>query len=74
MTKPGPAERPQALVVDDDARNLAVLREILEANGVRVVGDATDANARLPERATLGSTIPCPFEGHLTPPGSSGLG
>jgi CheY-like chemotaxis protein len=33
-------ERPKVLLIDDDAANLATLREALEAEGIDVVGDA----------------------------------
>jgi CheY-like chemotaxis protein len=42
MTEPGPAEGPRVLLVDDDLQNLAVLREALQAEGLVVIGDATD--------------------------------
>jgi CheY-like chemotaxis protein len=36
----GGQERPKVLLVDDDAANLATLREALESEGIEVVGDA----------------------------------
>ncbi len=42
MAEPGPAEGPRVLLVDDDAGNVALLRETLEAEGLVVVGEATD--------------------------------
>jgi CheY-like chemotaxis protein len=41
MDEAGP-ERPRVLLVDDDRANLATLRESLEAEGVDVLGEATD--------------------------------
>jgi CheY-like chemotaxis protein len=46
MTEPG-ARGPRVLLVDDDRANLAVLREVLESEGVEVVGEATDGEAAL---------------------------
>ena len=45
MAEPGPAEGPRVLLVDDDAGNVALLRETLEAEGLVVVGEATDGPA-----------------------------
>ncbi len=42
MAEHGPAEGPRVLLVDDDAGAVALLREALEAEGLVVVGDATD--------------------------------
>jgi DNA-binding NarL/FixJ family response regulator len=45
-------ECPRVLLVDDDAANLAALREVLEAEGIEVVGDALDgaSGVQLAER------------------------
>src|SRR6266567_4335458 len=45
LAEPGPAEGPRVLLVDDDAGNLALLRETLEAEGLAVVGEATDGSS-----------------------------
>jgi CheY-like chemotaxis protein len=44
MAEAGPT-RPRVVVVDDDAQNLVLLREVLESEGICVVGEARDGGA-----------------------------
>jgi len=45
LAEPGAAEGPRVFLVDDDAGNVALLRETLEAEGLVVVGEATDGSS-----------------------------
>ncbi len=45
MAEPGAAVGPRVFLVDDDAGNVALLRETLEAEGLVVVGEATDGSS-----------------------------
>jgi len=46
MGERGPAG-PRVLLVDDDEENLALLREVLESEGIEVVGEAANAGEGL---------------------------